>query len=208
MKTVSPLQPGLFYHIYNRGNNGEDLFREERNYPYFLKLFEKYVTPIADTYAYCLLKNHFHFLVRIKTEGEIAFNNKKLGKFDEPSSKANLYNPSRNFSNLFNAYTKAINKGYNRTGSLFERPFQRIPVRQNSYLLELIFYIHFNPQKHGLINDFRKWRWSSYKAIVQSNKTQLQRDEVIEIFGSRNAFEEYHTGIIDMRKLSEVIDEY
>ena len=72
MKTLSPLQPGVFYHIYNRGNNGEDLFREERNYLYFLKLYEKYITPIADTYAYCLLKNHFHFFVRIKSEDEIA----------------------------------------------------------------------------------------------------------------------------------------
>jgi putative transposase len=208
MKTLAPLQPGVFYHIYNRGNNGEDLFREERNYSYLLKLYEKYVTPIADTYAYCLLKNHFHFLVRIKTEGEIASYNNKSGIFDEPSSRTKLNNPSKNFSNLFNAYTKAINNGYSRTGSLFKRPFQRIPVMQNPYLLELIFYIHFNPQRHGLINDFRKWQWSSYGAILKNSKTRLQRDEVIEIFGSKNAFEEYHTGIIDMRKLSEVIDEY
>ena len=78
---------------------------------------------------------------------------------------------------------------------------------QNSYLLELIFYIHFNPQKHGLISDFRKWHWSSYGAIVKSSKTRLQRDEVIEMFGNEDEFEEYHTGIIDERKLSGVITE-
>ncbi len=207
MKTFSPLQPGVFYHIYNRGNNGEDLFLEERNYPYFLKLYEKYVTPIADTYTYCLLKNHFHFLVRIKTEGEIVSPNIKKGYSGEPSSITYQNNPSKNFSNHFNAYTKAINNSYHRTGSLFERPFQRNPVTQNSYLLELIIYIHFNPQKHGLINDFRKWRYSSYGAIVNKSKTRLQRDEVIELFGNKSAFEEYHTGIIDERKLSGVIDQ-
>ncbi len=70
MKTLSPLQPGVYYHIYNRGNNGENLFKEERNYTYFLTLYEKYITPIAFTYAYCLLINHFHILVRIKDEVE------------------------------------------------------------------------------------------------------------------------------------------
>lgn len=61
------LIPGRFFHIYNRGNNREDLFREERNYALFLRLYAFHIAPIADTYAYCLLKNHFHFLVRVKT---------------------------------------------------------------------------------------------------------------------------------------------
>lgn len=69
--TLAPLQPGVIYHIYNRGNNREDLFREERNYRYFLQLYARHVHPIADTFAYCLLQNHFPFLVRIKTEEEV-----------------------------------------------------------------------------------------------------------------------------------------
>ena len=68
--TTEPLHPGVFYHIYNRGNNGEDLFIEARNYPYFLALYAKYVEPVAETFAYCLMKNHFHLLVRIKTVDE------------------------------------------------------------------------------------------------------------------------------------------
>jgi len=65
MKPI-PLQYGLYYHIYNRGNNRENIFLEERNYRYFLQLYLKYIEPIAWTFAYCLLRNHFHFLVRIK----------------------------------------------------------------------------------------------------------------------------------------------
>ena len=68
--TTSPLLPGVYYHIYNRGNNREDLFIEKRNYPYFLSLYAKHIEPVADTFAYCLLRNHFHFSLRIKTEEE------------------------------------------------------------------------------------------------------------------------------------------
>ena len=131
MKNISAtLQPGVYYHIYNRGNNRENLFLENRNYPYFLTLYEKHVEPIADTYAYCLMRNHFHLLVRIKETSQVL-------KTREVSQK---------FSNFFNAYTKAINKGYGRTGSLFEERFGRIPVASTSYFQNLIFYIHFNPQ--------------------------------------------------------------
>ncbi|MBE9507489.1 MAG: hypothetical protein IMY86_05515, partial [Chloroflexi bacterium] len=70
MSKPVPLQYGGYYHIYNRGNNREDIFVEERNYLHFLRLYAKYIGPVADTYAYCLLRNHFHFLVRIKTVGE------------------------------------------------------------------------------------------------------------------------------------------
>ncbi len=70
MTSPTPLQYGQYYHIYNRGNNRENLFYEERNYRYFLKLYARHVQPVVDTFAYCLLHNHFHSLVYIKTEEE------------------------------------------------------------------------------------------------------------------------------------------
>ena len=68
------IEPGRYYHIYNRGINSCNLFEENTNYEHFLRLYEKYIHPIADTYAWCLMKNHFHFLVRIKEEREIVLN--------------------------------------------------------------------------------------------------------------------------------------
>ena len=62
---------GYTYHIYNRGTNGESIFREERNYRHFLKLNSIHIRPVADTYAYCLLNNHFHFLIRVKSIDEL-----------------------------------------------------------------------------------------------------------------------------------------
>jgi len=66
MPKLIPLQPGQYYHLYNRGNNRENIFREERNYTYFLRLYAKHIEPVAETYAYCLLRNHFHVLVKIR----------------------------------------------------------------------------------------------------------------------------------------------
>ena len=68
MTNPIPLEPGKFYHIYNRGNNRENIFSEERNYAHFLKLYAYHVGPIANTYAYCLLHNHFHLFVRAKDQ--------------------------------------------------------------------------------------------------------------------------------------------
>lgn len=67
---IEPLQYGTYYHIYNRGNNGENLFREEANYRYFLTLYAKHIVPVACTYAYALLANHFHLLIRTRTKAE------------------------------------------------------------------------------------------------------------------------------------------
>jgi hypothetical protein len=75
------LEYGVTYHIYNRGNNGETIFLEERNYAYFIKLYEKYIVPIADSFAYCLLGNHFHILLRIKDFPQ----NQELRSFNLPN---------------------------------------------------------------------------------------------------------------------------
>jgi putative transposase len=195
MTSPTPLEYGQLYHIYNRGNNGEDLFFEERNYPYFLKLYAHHVLPVADTYAYCLLRNHFHVLVRIKTEEEQAKTLRVLETL-RVSERFKPKRPSQQFGNLFNAYAKAINKAYGRTGSLFENPFGRVPVTSESYLVYLVTYIHQNPQKHGFVTDFRAWPYSSYHAAVSKKPTRLERDEVLGWFQGPDAFEEAHRRMV------------
>jgi len=66
-----PLIPGGIYHIYNRGNNRENLFYTADNVRFFLDRYTKYMEPTLETYAYCLLPNHFHLLERVKTKEEI-----------------------------------------------------------------------------------------------------------------------------------------
>jgi REP element-mobilizing transposase RayT len=71
MTGPTSLQPDMYYHIFNRGINGENIFREERNYQYFLDLYAKHIDPVAETFAYSLLKNHFHMLIKVRSDSEM-----------------------------------------------------------------------------------------------------------------------------------------
>jgi len=171
------LQNGYFYHIYNCGINGEDLFVEDDNYRYFLQLYEKHITPVTDTYAWCLMKNHFHFVVRIKRSNE-------LTKEAKPAHQC--------FSNLFNAYSKAFNKKYKRHGSLFERPFKRKLIDNKNYLRRVIVYTHDNPVHHRFVHHTLEWPWSSYITIFSSEPTKIKRENVINLFGDIENFKYVH----------------
>ena len=167
------LKSGCVYHIFNQGNNKEVLFKELRNYNYFLKLVAKHILPVAEIYAYCLLPNHFHFAIRIKDD----IIPKKI---------------SQAFSNLFNAYAKSINRAYKRTGSLFKRKFARIRVKDEDYLKNLILYIHTNAEHHGIIHDFKLYKHSSYNAYISSKHTQISKDYIIGLFDSIENFKKCH----------------
>ena len=203
MTRPAALQYGQYYHVYNRGNSQENLFFEERNYRYFLKLYAKYIEPIADTYAYCLLRNHFHLLVRIKTVKE-----QKILETLRVSETPRVFkpkNPSQQFGNPFNAYAKAINRAYGRTGSLFQNPFGRILVDSDAYLVHLITYIHQNPQKHGFVDDFRVWPYSSYHAMLSEKPTHLKRGEVLAWFAGPAAFQAFHQQEVSMHRLGPLV---
>ena len=172
-------EPGVVYHVFNRGNNKEDIFKEEKNYHYFLSLLQKYVLPVAEIYAYCLLKNHFHLVVRIKDADLLA------DKYKEK--------PYLGFSNHFNAYTKSINKMYNRTGSLFQEHLHRKRVEDDEYLTQLIAYVHLNPVKHGFTDDFKNYRYSSYNAYMSDKPTNVSCDYVKSLFGDTTNFEYWHS---------------
>jgi putative transposase len=180
--TQEALECGETYHIYNRGNNRETLFLEERNYAYFLQLYRKYIGPIADIFAYCLLGNHFHFLVRIK---DLDFQELR-------SSKERSSYLGQRVATFFGTYTKAINKAYDRSGSLFEKNFKRKPVASDKYFYSLLTYIHFNPKKHGFVDDFRDWPYSSYPALCDTEDTFLDRIEVLSRFDGLDGFLLFH----------------
>ena len=186
-----PLQHGRFYHIYNRGINRENIFLEQRNYLHFLKLYAKYIVPVAFTYAYCLLRNHFHFLIQIKTPEQIVRDSENLTGLGDLSGLADKP-PSRIFADFFNAYAKAINKRYGRTGSLLQRPFGRIEVESEPYFIRLVTYIHHNPVKHGFVDDFHDWPYSSYNAILATKPSHVERATVLDWFGGKDAFIEAH----------------
>jgi putative transposase len=185
---IQALIPGRFFHIYNRGINGTDLFIIKDNYIYFLKLYEKYIEPVADTYAWCLMKNHFHFLVYIKNESEIKKDELTYKTVKEPKK----INASTQFGHLFNAYCLAFNKSFKRTGSLFESPFERKLVNDENYFQKLIYYIHYNPVHHRFTESITDYPWSSYCTVLSQKMTRLKKDEVIERFKDLENFKDFH----------------
>ncbi len=173
---LTRLEPGGYYHYFNRGNNKENIFKSEENYPYFLFLVSKYIIPIAEIYSYCLLPNHFHFIIRIKEEFELDKEIKITSRW--------TFQP---FSNLFNAYSKAINKKYNRTGSLFQKHPKRIKIKDDTYLRNLIIYVNTNPDHHG-IGNYQTYKYSSYSSIISKTETLISREKVIDLFDDLDNF--------------------
>lgn len=199
MTSPQAIRSEAFYHIYNRGNNRENIFIEPRNYAHFLKLYILYIEPIAETYAYCLLRNHFHFLVFIKDEENLLVSSK--------AGSTLKLNPSQQFSKLFNAYAKSINQAYDRSGSLFQHPFGRVEIASDAHFTRLVTYIHQNPQKHHFEQDFRHWEYSSYNSILSGQPTRLRRDLVLEWFGGKERYKEAHSIFIPVGDVTTFVPE-
>ncbi len=198
MQNFEELSFGNYYHIYNRGINSCNLFREIENYEYFMNLYDHYISPIAETFAWVLMPNHFHFLVRIKEIDEILISSSHLTGLENLSG---VKSPHQYFSNLFNAYTKAINKRFHRHGALFERPFQRKKIDEIFYLKQVILYIHNNPIHHGFREHSMDYPWSSYLTCISVKPTKLNRESVVGWFDNAANFKLLHNQKIEMERI-------
>lgn len=181
--TIQPLAEGCYFHIYNRGVNGEDIFKEEKNYHYFLQQYNKYCSVVFETMAYALLKNHFHLLVFVKE-------NVIVPKYNGKGSIQ--LNASKQLGHFFNSYAQSINKMYHRTGSLFESPFERKNIEDSHYITAVILYCHFNPQLHGFVDNFKDWPFTSYHSILKNEHPFLATQKTIDWFGGITAYEKVH----------------
>lgn len=214
-----PFEPDSYYHIYNHGNAEDNIFRNDGNYKYFLKRFAEQLNGVLDTYAYCLMPNHFHFLVQIKNENELIsfFTEKKKNqilendKFDIETKQGLIEKIEvdaeslpkliiTQISNFLNGYTQAFNKQHNRRGSLFLDNIQRKLVESDAYFTTLIHYIHSNPVHHGFTTKMENWLYSSYHTFFSDKPSRLQRQKVIDWFGSVNEFKSFHVDAKDFEQ--------
>ena len=195
-----PLVADNFYHLFNRAVGQEKLFQSNENYLYFLNRMKHHVLPVADLYAYSLLPNHFHLVVRIKGENELMdyFEVKKGKRFNVVENFLPDFIMEQ-FSNWLNGYTKAFNKMYKRKGGLFMDYIKRSEATKDSSLTSFIFYVHKNAVHHGLTKKIGDWTFDSYNSIVSMKPTTLKRSEVIEWFGSLKHFVEFHEQPIDLK---------
>ncbi|UBF27204.1 transposase [Kovacikia minuta CCNUW1] len=161
-------EPGNFYHLYNRGNNRQNICFERENYLHFLRLVRRHLTvESVEILAYCLMPNHYHLLVYLKA-----------GNLSEPMKSLSL------------AYTKGMNARYERVGALFQGRFCSIQVEQEAYLLHLVRYIHLNPVKGGLVKHPGEWEFSSYREYAGLRQGTLPKLERVQaLTGAKDAYQ-------------------
>jgi REP element-mobilizing transposase RayT len=150
--------PGNYYHIYNRGASRGQIFFTAANYAYCLRLIKKYLPQyMVSIIAYCLMPNHYHFLLR--QDG------------DQPLSKF--------IGVLFNAYAQALNQQRQRSGSLFEGRFHHVLIDRDEYLIHLCRYIHLNPVRAKLVERPEEWSYSNYLEWIDQRSGTLKDEKFI-----------------------------
>ncbi|WP_316739805.1 hypothetical protein [Pedobacter aquatilis] len=188
MKYLDKFHPDNFYHVFNHAVGKENLFIKHENYIFFLNKFDNYISPIAKTFCYCLMPNHFHILIQIKDESiirELAENNCEDFDFHKFVMQK--------LSNFLNSYAKAFNKQNNRKGALFLDFTKRSLINDESYFTKIINYIHQNPVHHQFCKSPSDWSYSSYNSIISTNKnTKLERNAVFDWFGGIEEFVTFH----------------
>ena len=145
---------------------------------------------VVDVYAYCLMPNHFHFLIKVKSEQELE-TFVKVQNFNKSASKENGLHASTNivskqFAKFISSYSQAFNKTNNRHGALLESPFKRIRIDTEDYLKNLIIYIHLNPEDIKM--NYENYMFSSYFSLLSNAKTNLKRQDVLELFQNADNF--------------------
>lgn len=183
-RRISNFSAGDYYHVYNRGAGRELIFFEPDNYTYCLRLVKKYQRKYAiSVIAYCLMPNHYHFLVR--QDGDTPL--------------------SRFIGVLFNAYVQAVNRQQDRAGTLFEDRFKHVHVNKETYLLQLCRYIHANPVRAGLAIGLDEWPFSNYREWIQTRAGSLVDNALVdEYFPDRNIYKEF---VLDYAQGNEELPE-
>lgn len=173
--------PETYYHIYNRGWNKSELFRDEEDYLCFESLFARHLGPTPSTdalgreykwlreaiqlNAYCLMPNHFHLLA-YQHDNERAI--------------------SQLMSSVLTAYTMYFNRKYKRRGSLFESTFKAVPIITDEQLMHITRYIHLNHKA------YRIWPHSSYHDYLGGTAREwIDAEPILELFPSREKYKEF-----------------
>lgn len=152
--------PDEYYHIYNRGNAKQDIFRDQEDFTFFLMRLRQNLFPKEEKnlrlrplppnsfnlVGYCIMPNHFHFLIGQKS--------------DIPTSKL--------LAKVCTSYSIYYNKKYHRVGHVFQDQFKQVLISSNEYLLWLSAYIHANPLTAHLVTNTIDYPWSSYREYVDA----------------------------------------
>lgn len=194
---------GEVYHVYNRGNNRQRIFFETRNYYFFLEKVKAQLFPVCEILAWCLMPNHFHFMLYITEKScaeRPAFGGKPMQELPHQIGK------------LLSSYSQAINKQNGTTGSLFQQKTKAKCLTNQgiagsgNHLINCMHYIHQNPLKAGLVTRMGNWNFSSFRGYA-GMRTPLEcgSSRLFELTGySSSAFYEDSYGLIDPAVIEEL----
>lgn len=196
-----------FYHLYNRGVEKRDIFVQPRDYQRFRQTFFYYqfvgpkpkfsyttkgnlrifkplsINKLVEIICYCLMPNHFHFLVRQLLDNGI----------------------SNFISQISNSYTKYFNTKYERNGGLFQGTFKATRIETDEQLIHTSRYIHLNPLVSGVTKYLENYHWSSYPEYFSNNEITCNPKEVLSFFRNPKKYKEFVNDQIDYAKSLEKI---
>jgi len=188
------------YHIYNQGNNRERVYYTKQNYLFFISKIRECFSQYVDILAWCLMPNHFHLMVYIKSTETVVQSEREN---DNSMIKRSLNN---SIAILLRSYTNTINREQGRTGSLFRQKTKAVCLdpdngfmpawytvtgltkinyqNDDSQYPQMCFnYIHNNPVVSGLVKDISSWEYSSVPELLGLVETNLINRKRVEEFG-------------------------
>jgi len=196
-------EEGYTYHIYNRGINHEKVFFSDANYTYFINKMKCEIVPICDILAYCLLPNHFHFLIQANKKSCLPYQTKS-------GNLLNTQNLSKRFGLILSSYSQGINRRRSRTGNLFQQRTKakclNLEFSKNDYLRICFLYIHQNPLEAGLTNKLEDWPYSSFIEYLSKSNNGLCNQELTKemIHLDWDNFHEQSKYILDNKEISGI----
>ncbi len=194
------------YHIYNQGNDRQKIFYERKNYLFFLQKMKDYLLPFCDVMAWCLMPNHFHWMVYVRETEVDCAGNRGATLSRTPTGTPISSNLNQAIGIMLSSYTRAINIQQNRTGSLFRQKTKaecitkpqgispscynlgfatsiRIDQPEKEYPQVCFNYIHQNPVKKGLVKNPEDWEFSSFRDFCGLRNGQLISRQRVDEFG-------------------------
>lgn len=180
---------GGYYHVYNRGNNKQQIFLRDRDYYKYLEKLEEYLNKFdISLLVYCLMPNHVHLLLRQ----------------NGPKSISLL------IQRLHTSYSKFFNSRYERVGHVFENRFKTKIIDRDEYLMHLSRYIHLNPRK--LVTKLPAYKWSSYNNYIGEGSNKFTDTKfILAMFKNKNqstedAYRNYKQFVKDQQESFEQIE--
>lgn len=210
-----PIVKGEVYHVFNRSVGQQPIFLSPKDYFRAMDVFKFYLfekpplrfsfynrlpndqkvkfyeeslkikPQIVEIFCFCLMPNHFHFLLRGLTD-------KGIGQF---------------VSNFQNSYAKYFNTKTGRTGTLFQQNFKAVRIESDEQLVHVSRYIHLNPVTSYIIEaeGLKNYRWSSYPSYLGNEASYIFKNLVLHQFKSVGSYEQFVLDQVDyQRKLNEI----